>query len=94
MSIETQRGWKNFVDFEGQNIKFFLFAIGLYIHWGEESDIFLQTELFLKNEKAFSLYSVTQCTHEAGFIRHKKKCDVPLKFFYNIESMGPQECKN
>ena len=26
-------------------------------------------------------YSVTRCTHEVRFIRQKKKCDVPLKFF-------------
>ena len=32
-----------------------------------------------KNEKHF--YSVTRCTHEVRFIRQKKKCDVPPKFF-------------
>ena len=58
MSIETELGWKILVDFEGQNIIFFLFAMGFYIHWGDESEIFLQTELFLKNEKFARLSSL------------------------------------
>ena len=67
------------VDFEHQKIPLLIFPISFYIHWGDKSEIFLQTERFSKIGKFFNWSWLFSC-----FWKSMKNFDKKfLKYLYS-----------